>query len=90
MYHLAKKKNDFFLFQGVMVFLLNKIVFQSTPFGQITYDIIGDDSAPSYFSINQVTGRISIARSLTEQSVEEYRVGQMSKLYYYWYDNSTG
>lgn len=90
MYHLAKKKMIFFLFQGVMVFLLNKIVFQSTPFGQITYDIIGDDSAPSYFSINQVTGRISIARSLTEQSVEEYRVGQMSKLYYYWYDNSTG
>lgn len=74
-------KKVIFFFQGVMVLLLNKIIFQSTPFGQITYDIIGDDSAPSYFSINQVTGRISIARSLTEQSVEEYRVGQMTKLY---------
>lgn len=80
MLYYPTKKSDFF-FQGVMVLLLNKIIFQSTPFGQITYDIIGDDSAPSYFSINQVTGRISIARSLTEQSVEEYRVGQMSKLY---------
>ncbi|KAK3089813.1 hypothetical protein FSP39_006721 [Pinctada imbricata] len=50
------------------------LFFQQTPFGQVTYDIIGDDSAPTYFTINSVSGQITISRSLTEQSLEEYRI----------------
>ncbi|KAJ8318063.1 hypothetical protein KUTeg_003154 [Tegillarca granosa] len=48
--------------------------YRTTPFGQIVYDIIGDDEAPLLFRINSVTGRISIASSLNQQSTEEYRI----------------
>ncbi|KAL8559117.1 hypothetical protein ACOMHN_046165 [Nucella lapillus] len=46
----------------------------NTPFGSVVYDIIGDDSSPVYFSINSVTGVVSIAASLAQENVDEYRI----------------
>ena len=47
---------------------------QSSPFGRVTYDIIGDDSAPVYFKIDEFTGKITIARGLVTENVDVYQV----------------
>ena len=39
--------------------LRNYISFQS-PFNEITYDMIGDDATPTYFSVDSATGLISL------------------------------
>ncbi|KAK3584482.1 hypothetical protein CHS0354_018067 [Potamilus streckersoni] len=48
-----------------------------TPFGQIRYSIIGDDLAPRIFSINEISGRITVFSSLTQQSAEIFQVNGM-------------
>ena len=67
--------NDLFDLLLVLVILfIIVVVFQNTPFGTVFYDIIGDDSSPVYFSINSATGDVTIAASLTQENVDEYRV----------------
>ena len=44
------------------------------PFNQVSYAIIGDDGAPNVFSIDQISGRITITGDLTQNSQEEYAV----------------
>ena len=43
------------------------------PFKETSYAIIGDDFAPTYFSINE-GGAISVARNLEETILEEFTV----------------
>lgn len=47
---------------------------KNSQFGRITYDIIGDDSAPVYFSVDSNTGAVRIADTLTQENVNDYRV----------------
>ncbi|RUS85645.1 hypothetical protein EGW08_006591, partial [Elysia chlorotica] len=42
-------------------------------FGVVTYDIIGDDSAPVYFTVNPNTGVVSIATTLASENVDTYQ-----------------
>ncbi|XP_076458559.1 protocadherin Fat 1-like [Babylonia areolata] len=44
------------------------------PFNQVTYSIIGDDAAPTFFSINTNTGVISLLRSIASDFTDIYRV----------------
>ncbi|XP_035826841.1 protocadherin Fat 4, partial [Aplysia californica] len=46
----------------------------SGQFGQVIYDIIGDDSAPVYFNINQVTGVVTIATNLVQENIDTYQL----------------
>ncbi|XP_046579033.1 protocadherin Fat 4-like [Haliotis rubra] len=46
----------------------------NTPFGRITYDIIGDDSSPVYFNINPSSGLVSVTRSLSQENVDKYQL----------------
>ena len=41
----------------------------------MTYSIVGDDKARSYFSVDSQTGRLSVARSLNDDSSTSYTVG---------------
>ena len=43
-------------------------------FGVIRYRLIGDDSAPTYFEIDSVTGEIKLKQSLAEDTKTEYQV----------------
>jgi len=51
------------------------------PYGDVTYRIIGDDNAGSYFQIDAESGRITVRRSLNEDSSEVYRVGVLFMLW---------
>jgi len=44
------------------------------PFNTLTYSIIGDDSAPSYFSVNSTTGNVFLASRVDFDTLSEYRV----------------
>ena len=46
----------------------------SSLFGQVRYDIIGDDSAPVYFGINEFTGQVSISSNLVSENVDVYQL----------------
>ncbi|XP_023933063.1 protocadherin Fat 4-like [Lingula anatina] len=45
-----------------------------TPFNDISYFLIGDDSALSYFNLDQSSGIISLRRDLTSDSNQFYRL----------------
>ena len=44
------------------------------PFSTLRYDVIGDDNAPVYFSINPVTGEVSTRTSLFSDLTTTYKV----------------
>lgn len=46
--------------------------FQS-PFNQVSYSIIGDDAAPSFFMMNSTSGWITLGRSLSSDTVTSYQ-----------------
>ncbi|KAL3878042.1 hypothetical protein ACJMK2_035678, partial [Sinanodonta woodiana] len=50
-----------------------------TPFGQIRYSIIGDDVAPNIFSINEISGRITVFSSLTQLSADAFQIRVMAR-----------
>lgn len=52
-----------------------KYVFQDQ-FGLITYKIIGDDSAPTYFGINPQTGDIKLTASVLTDTIVTYQVSR--------------
>ncbi|KAJ8319080.1 hypothetical protein KUTeg_004171 [Tegillarca granosa] len=45
-----------------------------TPFSQVKYRIIGDDSAPTFFGINENTGDITISQTLGGTNTNQYSV----------------
>ncbi|XP_076458558.1 cadherin EGF LAG seven-pass G-type receptor 1-like [Babylonia areolata] len=44
------------------------------PYNTVTYSVIGDDVAPSFFAVNPSTGVVSVTRSLLGDSTSSYRV----------------
>ena len=48
-------------------------VFDQVPYNKVTYTIIGDDNAPTYFSIDQ-RGAVKVRKSLNEDDNEVYKV----------------
>ena len=44
------------------------------PYNTVSYDIIGDDAAPTYFTINSVSGVISIGQSIASDPSDRYTV----------------
>lgn len=48
-------------------------VLQNQVFANITYALIGDDTMPSYFNLNTVTGVISVRSSLTAEIRDSYQ-----------------
>ena len=46
----------------------------TSPYNKVKYSIIGDDNAPTYFSINEETGRVTISRSMNEDIASVYKV----------------
>lgn len=44
-------------------------------FANVTYGLIGDDSMPTFFSLNSITGDILVRRALTTDSATIYIVG---------------
>ena len=51
-------------------------VFQE-PFNKVTYAIIGDDSAPSYFRINENSGAIQVSNNLENDATRTYSVSSL-------------
>ena len=49
------------------------MLFFQGPYNDLTYEIIGDESAPRYFSITD-EGRMNVARLLTETNLETFYV----------------
>ena len=43
-------------------------------FGKISYEIIGDDTAPKYFSINPESGQVKLKEKVETDTVTEYQV----------------
>lgn len=52
------------------------ISFQNT-FEQVRYEVIGDGTAPVYFSVNSITGTITTRQSLSSQSAAIYYVRKL-------------
>lgn len=48
--------------------------FLQAPFNTLEYDIIGDDAAPTYFSINSVSGNIFLQSSISNDASDVYYV----------------
>lgn len=46
---------------------------QGSAFSNISYVLIGDDSMPSYFTLNSITGTISVRASLTAETLAMYQ-----------------
>ncbi|XP_046579035.1 protocadherin Fat 4-like [Haliotis rubra] len=44
------------------------------PYNTLTYDIIGDDSAPTYFVINPSSGVISLSQSISSDVTDQYQI----------------
>ena len=44
-------------------------------FDKVTYEVIGDDSAPRYFHVDPRSGALTVARDLSKDSRTEYTVG---------------
>ena len=45
-------------------------------FSTITYEIVGDDTAPMYFAVNPESGQITTKATLENDDVELYRVSK--------------
>lgn len=65
----------FFFFSIVQVKLSYNffLTFQNTVFSNITYALIGDDTMPSYFTLNSISGQISVRASLTAEIRDSYQ-----------------
>ena len=46
-----------------------------SPFSDITYELIGDDSADYYFEIGVNDGKIKVKRDLKDDTTIDYQVG---------------
>lgn len=46
------------------------------PFNRVRYTIVGEDSAPAYFSISQETGEIRVKANLRADSQTKYTVSR--------------
>ena len=44
------------------------------PFNEITYQLIGDDSAPGVFRIDESSGIITVSNNLENDGTREYKV----------------
>ena len=44
------------------------------PFNTVTYEIVGDDTAQSFFVIDEFTGAITLRQSVNGDPVTEYKV----------------
>lgn len=47
---------------------------QSTPYGAVVYDLIGDDGAQTLFQIGRTSGQITIRNDLASSSTNKYTV----------------
>ena len=57
-----------------MLFYHNiEFVFQD-PFNRIRYEIIGDDSAAQYFSVDATSGRVTVSSNLATDATRNYKV----------------
>lgn len=45
-----------------------------SPFKDVTYSLLGDDSATDYFEINAETGRIRVSRDIKADVTTDYQV----------------
>ncbi len=43
-------------------------------FGRVRYRIIGDDTAPKYFEIDETSGDIKLKESVEDDTLTEYQV----------------
>ena len=76
MYHRAKYTYALILivaFNVELIFLIQTFTTQG-PYNVLGYRIIGDDNAARFFAINEVSGEISVARSVDRDEAEVYRV----------------
>lgn len=64
-------------FSGIITLLT---VFQNT-FEQVRYEVIGDGTAPVYFTVNTITGSITTTQSLSSQSAAIYYVRKSLSTY---------
>ncbi|KAL5018742.1 hypothetical protein ScPMuIL_004464 [Solemya velum] len=46
----------------------------NTPFGTVRFMLVGDDSAPTYFSIDEQSGLIRVKQSLQAETTDEFRI----------------
>ena len=44
------------------------------PYNRVTYSITGDDKARTYFSVDSESGRVTVSRSLNEESSRVYEI----------------
>ena len=47
---------------------------QGTPFKELTHTLLGDDKGPTFFKIDETTGRITVKSDLKADSDTQYKV----------------
>lgn len=47
---------------------------ETRPYNQVKYYIIGDDSAPTYFGIDEDTGKVTVDRDIKNDQTTDYQV----------------
>ena len=52
------------------------VSFFQKPFNTLTYELIGDGSATSFFEINSEDGRITVSQDLRAENIEFYHVNK--------------
>ncbi len=52
---------------------------QNTPFSNLTYTLLGDDTGPTFFAINRNNGRITVRRDLKPDAATEYTVSMLCR-----------
>jgi len=55
--------------------ILHLLIFQS-PFGTLTYTILGDDEAEMFFNIRSTDGLITLLQSVANQAADQYIVSK--------------
>ena len=49
-------------------------------FGEVRYRVIGDDSAPGFFSVSAESGQVSVSRSVQGDTEIQYRVSDHTSM----------
>ena len=60
---------------------MSHIFLLQQPFNRVSYSIIGDDSAPAYFSISEENGEIRVKSSLAADTATSYTVSKLKRFH---------
>ena len=65
------------LMRCVALTLYLSLPFQSTPFAALQYTLLGDDSGPTFFRIDNTSGRVYVKQDLKPDAATQYTVSSV-------------